>query len=83
MPNYNAILILEAIAAAPIPDDIKLQAVKDIRRMYEDKEYGERCGINLFALPECVCHFLPTHHYWRESFLGVKFWINMYSIISQ
>lgn len=82
MPNYNAILILEAIAAAPIPDDVKLQAVKDIRRMYEDTDYAFDC--------ECPCDDslyeksnLQIHHLWERSDLGFNFWDKMDQIISQ
>lgn len=79
--NYNAILILEAIAAAPIPDEVKLQAVKDIRRMYEDVEYGLRVNsyrdhYQLYNVP-----ILAAHHWFAKSDLGIDFWNRMDKVL--
>lgn len=82
-PNYNAVLILEAIAKAPIPDEVKLQAVNDIERMYTDKEYGEKCFIGDLASLSFDKPSLSVHHLWNQSELGSEFWIKMNQIISR
>lgn len=82
MPNYNAVLILEAIAKAPIPDDRKLQAVNDIEKMYIDKEYGNGCFVNHLTIPVYNRACLQGHHYWAKSNLGHEFWQKMDKIIS-
>lgn len=80
--NYNAVLILEAIAKAPIPDDRKLQAVNDIEKMYTDKDYGKKCYIgNLSKVPFERAR-LGVHHLWKESELGAEFWSNINIIIT-
>lgn len=81
MGNYNAILILEAIAAAPIPDDIKLMAVKDINRMYQDKKYGELVWIGELSQVFFDKPALTVHHLWDKSELGSDFWIKMHQIL--
>ena len=82
-PTYNAVLILEAIAKATIPDDVKLKAVNDLEKMYADKEYGRRCGLSSFPRMDHVCPNLSVHHAFYASDLGMDFWDKMDQIISQ
>lgn len=80
MSNYNAVLILEAIAKAPIPDEVKLKAVNDINRMYKDKAYLLKCIGSI----DCKMYDLPSvdlHHSWCNSDLGADFWYKIFSII--
>jgi len=82
--NYNAVLILEAIAKAPIPDEVKLKAVNDLEKMYTDKEYGEKCDV-WFWYNSVIIHesgmSLRLHHLWDRSDLGFKFWDKLVTII--
>ena len=82
-PNYNAVLILEAIAKAPIPDEVKLKAVNDLEKMYVDKEYGSKCNVNRLQDNDRKHPNLLIHHTWFKSDLGLQFWEKMNQIISQ
>lgn len=81
--NYNAVLILEAIAKAPIPDEVKLKAVNDIEKMYSDNEYGGKCDIHPLSEKIIERPFLSIHHLWDKSDLGSEFWSKMNQIILQ
>lgn len=81
--KINAIIIIEAIADAKIPDEIKLQAIDDFIKMYTDPEYFHKC----YAAPGYVDtnlnpgHLLAGHHSWCFSDLGITFWIKMETIL--
>lgn len=80
-PNYNAVLILEAIAKAPIPDEVKLKAVNDLEKMYSDKEYGKLVYIGELSQVFFDKPALTVHHLWDQSELGSEFWVKMHQIL--
>lgn len=81
--NYNAVLILEAIAKAPIPDEVKLKAVNDIEKMYVDKDYANLVWLGVASARMFERANLKVHHLWYKSDLGTEFWSKMNQIISQ
>lgn len=84
--KYLAIRIIEAIAASELLEkDKKIQAIKDIEKMYEsDKDYGGVTDTLIMdTLNNGYANQIESHHIWNSSELGWEFWDKMNTIIGK
>ena len=70
--NHPVFKIIDDIVESKnISESDKLLALDDIKEMYTNQEYFNKCRVY-------TTNYLRAHHSWRDSKLGFMFWAKIY-----